>query len=122
MTEHEHQVALFQWAALNEQRCPALALLYANPLGGKRPKRTAIRMKAEGAKAGIPDITLPVPTHYPECTVPGLYIELKVGANRPTKRQQWWIRQLREQGYQVEVCYGWEHARDVICEYLGIEP
>lgn len=115
MNEHEHQCALFDWAKLNETATPELALLYATPMGGKRPIKTAIRMKKEGAKAGIPDITLPVPVDRYH----GLYIELKVGKNKPTSAQQWWHDKLREQGYGVYVAYGWEDARDTILEYLA---
>ena len=117
MTEHQEQCALFQWARLNETAIPELALLYANPLGGKRPKRTAIKMKAEGAKAGIPDVTLPVPRPG----FHGLYIELKVGKNTTTKAQRWWLDRLAEQGYRTQVAYGWVEAARTICDYLGVE-
>ena len=90
MSEHDEQVALFQWAKLNEDRYPELAMLYANPLGGKRPRRTAARMKAEGAKAGVPDITLPVA----RCGFHGMYIEMKFGKGRLTSAQDWWLDQL----------------------------
>lgn len=114
MNEHEHQVSLFNWAKLNEGNYPELELLYANPMGGKRPKRTAARMKAEGAKAGIPDITLPVARHGHH----GLYIEMKTGKNKPTDSQAWWLLELSKQSYYARVCYGWEEARDVLVTYL----
>ena len=72
-TEHEEQVALFQWAAANEAQYPSLAMLAAIPNGGYRPMTTAAMLKAEGVKAGYPDILLDVargPYH-------GLRIELK---------------------------------------------
>jgi len=116
MSEHDEQVALFQWARLHEQYYPELALMYANPLGGKRPRRTAARMRAEGQKAGIPDITLPVAMK----DYNGLYIEMKFGTNTPTKKQAWWIDRLRGEGYCVHVCWGWESARDVLLDYLGV--
>jgi len=113
--EHEEQVALFQWAAYNETATPELVMLYANPLGGKRPPRTAARMKREGAKAGIPDITLPVPCGEYH----GLYLEMKAGKNKPTAAQQWWLDELARQGYATYVAYGWEDARDCIMQYLA---
>lgn len=123
MDEHWHQVRLFQWAAYNEDLVPELALLHAMPLGGQRPISVAKKMKAEGAKKGMPDIFLPVPMHYGEfTTIPGLYIELKTEKGRVSKYQQWWIEQLRLQGFKVEVCRGWEAARDMICDYLQLEP
>ena len=113
--EHQEQCALFNWAKLNENATPELALLYANPMGGKRPIQTAIKMKKEGAKAGVPDITLPVPVGKYH----GLYIEMKWGRNKPTENQQWWLDRLAEQGYAVLVCYGFEDARDAILRYLA---
>lgn len=115
--EHEHreQCHLFWWARNNESTTPELKLLYANPLGGKRPIKTAMKMKEEGAKAGVPDITLPVPCGKYH----GLYIEMKWGGNKPTVKQQWWIDRLIEQGYAVLVCYGFEDARDTILRYLA---
>jgi len=114
VSEHDEQVALFQWAKLNEDRYPELALMYANPLGGKRPRRTAARMKAEGARAGVPDITLPVA----RCGFHGMYIEMKFGKGRLTPAQDWWLDQLIEQNYNCVVCYGFEDARQQIVNYL----
>ena len=117
-SEHEHQVALFQWAKFNEGTYPELALLYANPMGGKRPGRTGARLKAEGVKAGVPDITLPVARGGYH----GLYIEMKYGKNRVTQKQDWWLRHLCLQGYRTGVCYSWEEARDVLVAYLRHAP
>lgn len=114
MTEHDHQVALFNWALFNEGRIPALKLLFAIPNGGHRHKRVAARMKAEGVKAGVPDICLPVA----RSTYHGLFIELKVGKNRPTSRQAAWLKTLSAQGYHAVVCYGYEEAKDTIVKYL----
>jgi len=114
MSEHDEQVALVNWARAMSGQIPELELLYANPLGGKRAWKTARNLKAEGVRAGVPDLTLPVASrgYY------GLYIEMKYGHNRPTKPQQWWLEKLREQGHHATVCYGFESARDTILWYL----
>ncbi len=117
MSEHDEQKALFQWHELAKLSNPLIGLLYANPLGGLRHPAVAAKMKAEGAKSGIPDITLPVARHGKH----GLYIELKTQKGALSKNQQWWIAQLRAQGYQVEVCRGWQAAAEVIEQYLGGE-
>ena len=121
MNEHEHQATLFRWAALYERDLPELELLYANPLGGQRPHRTGVKLKREGVKAGIPDMFLPVA----KGTYHGLFIELKrpngpngSGKGVVTQAQDWWLRNLAEQGYRCEVCYGWVEAADVILDYL----
>ncbi len=115
-TEHEEQVALFQWAEANEAQYPSLAMLAAIPNGGYRPMTTAAMLKAEGVKAGYPDILLDVargPYH-------GLRIELKRAdhSNRPTDAQRDWLARLAFEGYQVAVCYGAQEAIKVITDYL----
>lgn len=112
--ESEEQQALFQWAKLAESKYSELKLLHHIPNGGKRSLLTAIRLKAEGVKAGVPDICLPVPRNKWH----GLYIELKADKNKPTALQNWWIEELSKQGHIAEVCVGWESAKDLIIKYL----
>ena len=114
MTEHAEQVDLFQKAERWEGEYPELALLFAIPMGGKRPISVAKRMKAEGAKKGMLDLVLPVARQGYH----GLYLELKVKGGRLSKEQKWWIEKLREQGYRVEVCYSCDAAWDVVIDYL----
>ena len=54
--ESGHQEALFQWAQLNVQQLPELEYLHHVPNGGKRDKATAVALKRQGVKAGVPDI------------------------------------------------------------------
>lgn len=112
--EHHDQVALFRWAEYQSKRLPELALMFAIPNGGKRSKATAARLKAEGVRAGIPDICLPVARGEYH----GLFIEMKAGRNKPTQPQVAWHVRLSAKGYRVAVCYGWQAAIDVIEEYL----
>ena len=117
MSESAHQKALFEWAAYNVSHYPALAMLYAIPNGGRRDAITGARLKAEGVKAGVPDIALPVPN---EC-YHGLYIEMKIRDKRKARvspAQKKWIDDLRGWGYCACICYGWEDARNVIVAYL----
>ncbi len=94
--------------------------MFAIPNGGLRHKATATRLKAEGAKSGVPDIFLPVARN--NCH--GLFIELKrpksEGKNKGivSQKQNEWIDKLREQGYGACSCEGWIAARDVLVQYL----
>ena len=114
MTEAQEQKFLFQWAGISRQKYPELELLFHVPNGGKREKREAASLKKEGVKAGVPDLILPVARggHF------GLYIELKVGRNKPSNLQIEWIENLKKQGYFVKVCYGWIEASETIINYL----
>jgi hypothetical protein len=114
MSESTEQQALFEWAEIAAKKTPELRLMYAVPNGGKRNIATAVRLKKEGVKPGVPDICLPVPRGRYH----GLYIEMKFGRNKPSEAQKWWIEQLQQQGYKVNVCYGWGEAVKVIVDYL----
>lgn len=113
-TESQEQIALFQWVNLQSHKYPLLELLYHIPNGGKRDIGTARKLKAEGVRAGIPDLCLPVS----KGEYHGLYIELKAGKNKPTANQCEWIEKLSKQGYYVAVCWGFEECRKVLIDYL----
>lgn len=112
--ESIEQICLFRWAAYSSGAMPELKLLYHIPNGGKRDIATAKKLKAEGVKAGVPDICLPVARGKYH----GLYIELKVGKNKTTENQDMWLEALNKNGYYTNVCYGWEEASKVITDYL----
>lgn len=95
---------------------PDLDLLFAIPNGGHRHKLTAAKLKAEGVKAGVPDLLLPVSRGQYH----GLFIEMKFGRGRVRGEQQWWLYQLEAQGYQTAVCWSWLEAAKAVCDYLGI--
>ena len=49
-----------------------------------------------------------------------MFIELKYGKNKPTKKQTEWLKSLNEQGYAVAVCYGCDEASKKILKYLKL--
>lgn len=115
-SESVEQICLFRWAMCEEGKYPELALMYHIPNGGKRNITTAKRLKAEGVKAGVPDIHLPVARHG----FHGLYIELKkMKGNSTTENQDHWLEALNAQGYYAVVCKGWVEASKTILDYLG---
>lgn len=117
MSEHDEQAALFDWAAMNKNRLPELELMFAIPNGGQRHKAVATKMKAEGVKAGVPDIFLPVARN----SWNGLFIEMKFGKNKLTKNQEKWKRSLIYQGFTFKTCWGWLEAANTLEAYLGAE-
>ena len=74
-------------------------------------------MKREGLKSGVPDICLPIPKGQ-YC---GLYIELKVGKNKPTKNQEYWLFSLSKAGHRTAVCYTREQVQKEILSYLALK-
>jgi hypothetical protein len=114
-TEGEEQATLFHWCEMVKGKYPELQLLFHIPNGGERRKSEAARMKAEGVKAGVPDLFLPVA----RVTYHGLFIEMKRRkGGRVSDEQREWIGNLLANGYAVEVCRGWEEAKDAIENYL----
>jgi len=114
--EHNEQVRLFAWAGREAEERPELGLLFAVPNGGRRDKVTGARLKAEGVKAGVPDVWLPVARQGYH----GLVIELKADATkRASREQERWLADLMEQGYLAVVCHGCEEAKGVIRAYLS---
>jgi hypothetical protein len=116
-SEHEEQAALVSLCRAYEARYPALGMAYAIPNGGARHKATAARLMAEGVRAGVPDLCIPVPRRGYH----GLYIELKrTRGGRLSEAQFAYAAALRGYGHRVEVCAGWYAAWAVICDYLEI--
>jgi len=88
------------------------------------------KARAEGVKAGVADVFLPVPINAPWSTgfpngnklvtYCGLYLELKVDKNKPSAIQEEFLADMRAAGYAAEWATGWLEARDKILAYLQI--
>ena len=115
MSEHTEQVALFNILALYEQKYPELKWIHAIPNGGHRHIRVAMKMKAEGVKAGVWDIFVPVAVNG-KC---GCYIEMKYGSNKFTSNQVKFQHEVGD-AYEWYCCYSAIEAAHAIGEYLGI--
>ena len=92
------------------------SLLMAIPNGGARTAVTGARLKAEGVRAGVPDLFLAVPTK----SAHGLWIEMKRQKGGVVSDEQKAAKAaLEDQGYVCTVCKGWKVARRAISGYLG---
>lgn len=111
--EHKEQVALFQWLKLKHPS--QYAVTYATPNAGKRTPRQGAYMKAEGLKAGVPDICMAVASGGYH----GLYIEYKTAKGKPSESQLEWMGNLTANGYQAKICYGLDDAMKTISDYIG---
>ena len=103
-------------------RMPEVAdLIFHVPNGGHRVKAVAAKLKAQGVKAGIPDLVLPMARGG----FIGLYIEFK--ATPPydaaiSDSQHERIRKLNAQGYLAVVCRGHFDTMEQIRAYLRLAP
>lgn len=136
-SEHVQQVAFFAWVSKARfvgielafepmayitmpprealKPLPLLDLIHAIPNGGERNPAVASRMKAEGVRAGVPDVFFPHPGRYGV----GLYLEFKVGRNQQSPAQREFIAAVRRAGYGAEEARGWELAAKLICAHLN---
>ena len=115
--QHESgvQQSIFEWARLNTNKYPELRLMYSSANGGRRDLITAARLKREGVLAGVSDIHLPVP----KGKYHSLWIELKIGNNKPTDKQKWWINEMTQYGHYACVTYGFDETIKIIEWYLN---
>ena len=135
MSEHDHQVALFERLAAVADDYPEVSLLFAIPNGAKLPygrtkdgerfSRQGAILKAEGLKAGVPDMFLPVSRPFRlrapgarSITWHGLFIELKREKGKLQDSQREWLYFLRQQGYACVVAFGHAEAFEAIIAYL----
>lgn len=103
-TEHEIQKAYFEWASY--QRFEGIELLHATPNGGMRHPAVAAKLKAEGVKTGVPDVSWPVARGG----FIGMAIEFKSDGGNPSKEQRDRINALQREGWCVTLCWSWESA------------
>lgn len=123
--EHEYQKALINWCHLvalpeSPDIKPGAKIgdyIFAIPLGGKRNPREAARLKAEGVKAGVSDLFLPLP----RSGYAGLWLEMKAPKGKPTKAQTDWLDLMARAGYRATWCDSWLKAAAVIAEYVGVK-
>ena len=115
--EDQHQQAYTDWARYNRNIYPELDLYHHIPNGGRRDKKTAARLKAQGVKAGVPDIFIPAAKDG-YC---GLYIELKVDGNYADEEQNNFLNAVTAQGYFACIAYGWKAAAHATEQYFNYD-
>ena len=114
--EHSEQVNLIKWWAMAHNRFGvAEDLLFAIPNGGERNVIVASRLKAEGVRAGVPDLFLAAKRG----NYGGLFIEMKKPkGGRVSDNQKAMLQSLSDSGYLTSVCKGWLEAKSQIEQYL----
>ncbi len=106
------QINLMNWVKFNLPEYVEDIIHVANertcsPIEGRILKRMGVRR-------GCADIFVAVVKNG----IGGLWLELKVGTNKPTKEQQEFLQRKIKMGYAAACVWGWEAARDFIVEYL----
>lgn len=119
--EAKEQAHLISWAKQayfldsNGLKRKLADYLFAIPNGGSRHALEAANLKAQGVKAGVSDLFLPVPT----AEHAGMWIEMKAAGGKATEAQKDWMLKMEGQGYCVGLCFGWTDAAKKIANYVG---
>lgn len=114
--EGREQTALMRWLLVRHPA--AFEVTYHVPNGGRRDKVTGAKLKAQGVKAGVPDLVLA----QARGGYFGLYIEFKATPPNDaavSKEQKQWVHSLTAQGYCAVVCKGMNEAIKEITCYLS---
>ena len=111
--EHELQASCVKW--FDAQHSHISRLLFAIPNGGKRNVITAVKLKAEGVRAGVADLFLAFTNEQ----FAGLFIEMKIGKNKQTQAQWEFKEMVRMRGYAYVVCYTLDEFMEAITHYLS---
>lgn len=119
-TEHQEQAAFFQWCLCQTGPLADARWIFAIPNGGHRHIGAAKKLKAEGVRAGVPDLFLPVPKLDDlDNLKAGLFIEMKVQVGgKVSDTQKEWHQFLKARRYEVVVANGFDEAVKAVTEYL----
>jgi len=119
MLEHDLQKAVFTWANLAKNTMPELALMFAipNESYGNSPRDICrgAKFKAEGRKAGVPDVLLPVARGEYH----GLFVEFKSKTGTVSPKQKLWLEALSKQGYLTVVLNDFNKTTELITNYIN---
>ena len=92
------------------------------PNGGQRDsnrqkaQRRGAQLKAEGVKAGFPDVAI----YEPKGEYLGLFIELKKEGGKVSTEQRVWLDRLQQRGYKVYKTDSLDEFIDLVDNYLKI--
>lgn len=113
MSEHDQQVAVIEWFDI--QHSELRGRLFAVPNGARTSIGTAVKLKREGLRKGVPDLFLIfIANGYN-----GLAIEMKDLKGKVADEQKDWLSYLDSQGFKTHVCYGADEAIKAIKDYLA---
>lgn len=116
-TEDSELIAFFDWLKWQEKLNPVLKVVHHVPNEGKTTLAGGARKKRKGCRAGIPDITCPIP----KGEYHGLYIEMKKDRKqKPSITQKELMTILHSLGHCVRMAYTGEEAIKIFKEYMKL--
>jgi len=118
ISEHQIQVSVIDWWNLwAAMRGIDPRLLFAVPNAGAGAQRgQAGKMKAEGVRAGVPDLCLALPSPV----FHGAFFELKSKTGKVRPEQRGYHNLLRRMDYNVVTCFGVDETIRAIMVYCEL--
>jgi hypothetical protein len=114
-TEHQIQAAFFSRLALSWHRdLPVFAIPNESEGQGRTAMIRGARRKAEGRRAGVPDVLVAVA----EGGWHGLFLEAKTPTGSLSVHQRKWLTDLANEGYAVAVCRSTDELWSAFERYL----
>ncbi len=110
--ERAAHIAIYNWFVCNYPELEADMHHFANER--RCSPREGFMLKLMGVKRGVADFFLAFPFNGKA----GLWVELKVGKNKPTKEQLEFLEQKVKRGYDGVVVWGAEAAKEAVRMYL----
>lgn len=115
LSEHSIQSSFFKWVDIMSKTDERYLNIWAVPNGARTNIITAVKLKREGLRKGVPDVTIAVPTK----TRPGAFIEFKKIGGPVALEQRLILERLGRMGYAVIVCRSTEQGIEFVKEYLS---
>lgn len=118
MSESSEQIAVVQWFRLQYPQYRIIAIPNGSMIGGRNKYALIKKYKAEGMTNGVSDLLLCVARRGYH----GLWIEMKDKGKKASSLspdQIYWQSDMRDAGYKAEVAFGFDHAKEIIEEYLS---
>jgi len=114
--EDAELIAFFDWVRWNEKKNPILQVIHHVPNEGKTTLAGGARKKRKGCRAGILDISCPIPKGQYH----GLWIELKTTTGKLSIEQKKMMEILHALGHCVRVAYSGEEAIKIFKGYMAL--
>ncbi|WP_413113378.1 hypothetical protein [Thaumasiovibrio sp. DFM-14] len=114
--EHYIQVRLFYTVEI--ELPDVYEVMFSIPNGGLRSKKTAGKLKAEGQRAGYPDIAIDTA----RAGYFGYRLEVKTESGKMSATQKGWSKKLNKNGYLSETRYGFDDCMSGIRDYASKGP
>ena len=94
----------------------SLGVLWCHvPNESKSKVQYRVKQKAKGLKSGLPDCLI----FEPKGIYNGMAIELKVGKNKISEYQKYWLEELSSRAWKCIVAYDLDEAIQEIDKYLN---